>query len=433
MPSRQAMILGATTLVFLAGVPVAALAQSNPFAAASTLPFQAPPFDKIKDSDYQPAFEQGMREELAEIKAIAHNPAPPTFENTIVAMEKSGRMLDRVNEAFNAVVQANTNATLDRVQVEETPRLAAHHDAIYLNPKLFARVKAIHDERATLKLDPESRMLLTVSYETFVRAGANLSDADKTRLRAINTEEATLETTFEQKLVAGTKAGAFITAHRSDLAGLTDAEVAAAAHDADSRGLTGQYVIPLQNTTQQPLLVSLTDRGVRKQLFDDSWTRTEKGDANDTRATILRIATLRAEKAELLGYPNYAAYVLADQMAKTPQAVSRFLDQLVGPTAAKAADEARQIQAAIDKGGQTFKLAPWDWEMYSEQVRKEKYDLDQNALKPYFELNRVLEDGVFYAATRLYGITFKERHDIPVYQNDVRVFEVFDTDGSPLG
>ncbi|MGH7689672.1 MAG: dipeptidyl carboxypeptidase II, partial [Gemmatimonadaceae bacterium] len=176
------MILGATTLVFLAGVPVAALAQSNPFAAASTLPFQAPPFDKIKDSDYQPAFEQGMREELAEIKAIAHNPAPPTFENTIVAMEKSGRMLDRVNEAFNAVVQANTNATLDRVQVEETPRLAAHHDAIYLNPKLFARVKAIHDERATLKLDPESRMLLTVSYETFVRAGANLSDADKTRL-----------------------------------------------------------------------------------------------------------------------------------------------------------------------------------------------------------------------------------------------------------
>ncbi len=433
MPRIHVLILSTATVALFAGLPAVATGQGNPFAKPSTLPFQAPPFDKIKDSDYQPAFEQGMREQLAEIEAIANDPAPPTFANTIVAMEKSGRMLARVNEAFNAVVQANTNPTLDRVQAEETPRLAAHHDAIYMNPKLFARVKAIYAERAKLELDPESRMLLKVYADTFVRAGAGLSDADQARLRQINKEDATLETAFEQKLIAGTKAGAFVTDKRSDLAGLTDAEIAAAAHDAENRGLKGQYLIPLQNTTQQPLLVSLTDRAVRKRIFDNSWTRTERGDSNDTQATIARIAELRAEKAKLLGYPSYAAYVLADQMAGTPQAVYKFLDQLIAPTAAKAADEAKQIQAAIDRDGKSFTLEPWDWEMYSQQVRKEKYDLDQNQLKPYFELDRVLHDGVFYAANKLYGVTFKERQDIPVYQQDVRVFEVFDHDGSPLG
>ncbi len=434
MPNLHVMIVGAASLAFAAAVPAVARAQrANPFAAPSTLPFQAPPFDQIRDTDYQPAFEQGMRQQMAEIDAIANSSAAPTFENTIVAMEKSGRMLDRVYEAFNGVVQANTNPTLDSVQAVVTPQLAAHHDAIYLNAKLFARVKAIYGERSKLDLDPESRMLLRVYYETFVRAGANLSDADKARLREINTEEASLTTAFEQKLIAGTKAGAFVTDKRSDLAGLTDAEIAAAAQNARSRGLEGKYLIPLQNTTQQPLLAVLTDRGVRKQIFENSWLRTERGDANDTRATILRLAKLRAEKAKLLGYPDYASYVLANQMAKTPQAVDTFLDQLVAPTAAKAADEARQVQATIARDGKSFQLEPWDWEMYSEQVRKTRYDLDQNELKPYFVLDSVLKNGVFYAATRLYGITFERRHDIPVYQKDVMVFEVFDHDGSPLG
>jgi peptidyl-dipeptidase Dcp len=434
MPSIRTLLLGATAAAALAVCASAAPApQDNPFAAPSTLPFHAPPFDKIKDSDYQPAFEQGMKQQLAEIQQIADNSAAPTFENTIVAMEKSGRMLDRVSETFFNVVQANTNPTLDKIQTAEAPKLAAHQDAIYLNPKLFTRVKAVYEQRDKLHLDPESQQLLKIYYMQFVHAGANLSDADKARLREINKQDATLETAFQQKLVAATKAGALVVDNKSDLEGLSEQEIAAAADAAKARGMSGKYVIPLQNTTQQPLLVSLTNRDVRQKLFNNSWTRTEKGDANDTRDIITKLAQLRAEKAKLLGYPNYAAYVLYDQMAKTPEAVQKFLGQLVGPTARKAADEAKQIQAAIDQGGKHFDLKPWDWEMYSEKVRKAKYDLDQNQLKPYFEMNKVLHDGVFFAANKLYGITFKERHDLPVYQPDVRVFDVIDKDGSQLG
>jgi len=432
MHRTRSILLGAACLAVLSFSAAAAPA-ANPFATASTLPLHAPPFDKIKDSDYQPAFEAGMKQQLAEIARIANSKAKPTFKNTIVAIEKSGRMLDRVSSSFFAVVQANTDDTLDKVQSEEAPKLAAHGDAIFLNAKLFARVKAVYDKRELLKLDPESMQLLNVYYLQFIHAGANLSDADKETLRGINKQDATLEASFQQKLVAGAKAGAFVTDDKAKLAGLSDEEIAAAAKAAEDRKLAGKFVIPLQNTTQQPLLVSLTDRGVREQIFGNSWTRTEKGDANDTRAMISEIAQLRAQKAKLLGYPNYAAYVLYDQMAKTPEAVQNFVAQLVPPTAAKAADEAKQIQAAIDASGTHFDLKPWDWEMYSEKVRKAKYDLDQNELKPYFELDKVLQDGVFYAANRLYGITFKERHDIPVYQSDVRVFDVFDQDGSQLG
>ncbi|MEI9988922.1 MAG: M3 family metallopeptidase [Rhizomicrobium sp.] len=432
---RLAKIVLATTALgaVLAASSAATDAPANPFSAPSTLPLQAPPFDKIKDTDYEPAFLEGMRQQRAEIDAIANNPAAPTFENTVVAIEKSGRMLERVAQAFNAVVGANTNDTLDKVQSAIAPKLAEHQDAINLDPKLFARVKALYDTRDTLKLDPESLQLLNVYYLQFVHAGANLSGADKTALMDINQRDATLETNFQQKLLAGTKAGALVVDTKEELAGLSDQEIAAAASAAEARGLKGKYLIPLQNTTQQPLLVSLSDRAVREKLFDNSWTRTEKGDANDTRAIIAEIAQLRARKAKLLGYPSYADYVLYDQMAHTPQAVQAFLGQLVPATAAKAADEAKQIQAAIDKDGKHFDLKPWDWERYAEQVRREKYDLDQNALKPYFELNNVLENGVFYAATRLYGITFKERHDIPVYHPDVRVFDVIDKDGSQLG
>ena len=436
MNRMRSFYLGATAFAVLAAYSTPAFeaaAPANPFAQPSALPLHAPPFDKIKDSDYQPAFEQGMKEQIAEVDQIGGNKAAPTFENTIVALEKSGRMLDRVSQAFFGVVQANTNDTLDKTQAAVAPKLAAHQDAITLNAKLFARVKAVYDQRAKLKLDGESMQLLTIDYLQFIHAGANLSDTDKKRLMEINKEDASLETAFQQKLVAASKAASFITANKADLAGLSDAEIAAAAKAGEDHKLAGKYLIPQQNTTQQPVLASLTDRAVREKIFDNSWTRTEKGDANDTRATISELAKIRAEKAKLLGYPNYAAYVLYDQMAKTPEAVEKFIAQLVPATGAKAADEGKQIQAMIDKSGKHFDLKPWDWEMYSEKVRKAKYDLDQSELKPYFELNKVLKDGVFYAANQLYGITFKERHDIPVYQPDVRVFDVMDKDGSQLG
>jgi len=433
MPRLRTLCLGATAVWMIATAAEAALPDSNPFAHESTLPYQAPPFDKIRDSDYQPAFEEGMRQQIAEIDAIANNSAPATFENTIVAMEKSGRMLDRVSLTFSGVVQANTNDALDKVQTEEAPKLAAHADAIFLNPKLFARVKAVYDARDSLHLDPEAAQVLKLYYMQFVHSGALLSDADKDKLRQLNKRDATLETAFQQKLVAAAKAGGLVVDNKADLAGMSDQEIAAAAEAAKARKLDGKFVTPLQNTTQQPALQDLANRDIREKLFRNSWTRTEKGDANDTRAIISELAQIRAQKAKLLGYPNYAAYVLYDQMANTPDKVLNFMGQLVGPLAEKTAAEARENQAAIDASGEHFKLQPWDWERYSEKVRKAKYDVDDSQVKPYFELNNVLENGVFYAAHQLYGITFKERKDIPVYQPDVRVFEVFDKDGSQLG
>ncbi len=420
-------------LLTLCATAALTAAWAGPFDAPSPLPYHAPQFDKIKDSDYAPAFALGIKQQEAEIDAIAGNAAAPTFDNTIAAMEKSGRMLDRVSNTFFNIQQANTNPALDKVQNDVAPLLAAHQDAIYLNAKLFARVKAIYDARASLKLDGEAMQLLTIYYRQFQHAGANLSDADKSKLRDINKRDASLEATFQQKLVAATKAGALVLDSKAQLAGLSDDQIATAAREAQSRGLKGKFVIPLQNTTQQPLLLSLANRDVREKLYNARWTATEKGDKNDTRATIAEIAQLRAQKAKLLGYPDFASYTLYDQMAHTPAKVNSFLTQLVAPAGAKAKEEARLIQAAIDKSGPHFDLKPWDWERYADKVQKERYDLDDSALRPYFELNNVLQNGVFYAANRLYGITFKERHDLPVYQPDVRVFEVFDKDGTTLG
>jgi len=404
---------------------------ANPFYAPSTLPFQAPPFDKIKDSDYQPAIDAGMAEQLKEAEAIANNAAPPSFENTVVALEKSGRLLDRVMEVFNCVTGANTDDALQNVQAYEAPRLAATRDAVYLNPKLFARIKAVYDKRAGLHLDPESLRLVEWDYQEFVHAGANLSPADQEKLKKLNEEDSTLENAFQTKLLAAAKAGAYSTDNAAALAGLSPGQLAAAAQKAQDLKQKG-WVLPLQNTTQQPELADLTDRGTRQAIFEDSWNRAERGGDNDTRATIARLAELRAQKAALLGFPNYAAWTLTDQMAKTPQAAIDFVNALVPASTARAAEEAKDIQALIDKQNGGFKLKPWDWEFYSEQVRKARYDLDESEIKPYFELNNVLQNGVFYAAHQLYGISFKERHDLPVYQPDVRVFEVFDADGKPL-
>jgi peptidyl-dipeptidase Dcp len=421
-------VSSAVSPAFAAG---ASFGPSNPFYAASTLPFQAPPFDKIKDSDYQPAIEAGMAQQLVEMKAIADNPAAPTFENTLVAMEKTGQLFDRVMQVFSGVTGANMNPVLQKVQDIEAPRLAAHDDAIYLDSKLFHRVETIYNERNSLKLDPESLKLVDYYYKKFVHSGANLSDADKVKLKKLNEEESTLSNAFITKLLAATKDAAFVTTDKAALTGLSDAQIAGAEAAAKERKREG-WALPLQNTTQQPDLVSLSDRGTRKALFENSWTRAERGGANDTRATIARLAQVRAEKAKLLGYPNFAAWTLENQMAKTPEAALKFMNDLVPAATAKVATEAKDIQAVIDsqKGG--FTLQPWDWEFYSEQVRKARYDLDEAQVKPYFELNNVLENGVFYAANQLYGLTFKERKDIPVYNPDVRVFEVFDADSKPL-
>ena len=428
------MAMGAAASATAASAPAAG---SNPFFTASTLPFQAPPFDKITDADYQPAIDEGMQRQLAEIEQIANNPQPATFENTYVAMEKSGVMLSRVLQVFGAVAGANTDATLQKVQEIEAPRLAALSDAMYLNDKLFQRVKKVYDERNTLKLDPESQRLIEVVYKKFVHRGAQLSAADKAKLKALNKEESTLSTLFTNKLLAATKKAALVVDDKAQLAGLSDAEIAAAAQAAKDRGLAGKWVLTLQNTTQQPELQELTDRATRKALYEASWNRAERGDANDTRATIERLAQLRAEQAKLIGFPNYAAWKLDDQMAKTPATAIKFMQQLVPAATARARAEAADIQAQIDQDQKalkqpSFKLQPWDWNFYAEQVRKAKYDLDENQIKPYFELNNVLQNGVFYAANQLYGITFKERKDIPVYQPDVRVFEVFDKDGKSL-
>ncbi|MET4083371.1 peptidyl-dipeptidase Dcp [Pedobacter sp. UYP30] len=368
---------------------------SGVFAKPSTLAWEAPSFDKIKDGDFAPAFEAAMKQQQQEIDSVKNNAAAPNFENTILGIEKSGQYLGRVNRVFGLLTGANTNPTLQKLQEEIAPKQSANYDAIYLNSKLFARVKAVHNQKDSSKLDAESLRLVDYYYQKFTLAGANLSDADKAKLKTLNKEEAVLTSQFSNKLLAAGKG--------------------------------------LANTTQQPDLQDMANRSDREKLFSKSWNRAEMSDANDTRKTISRIAQIRGEQAKLLGFANYAAWKLQDQMAKTPEVVNAFLNDLVPAATAKAKAEEADIQTLIDKQKGGFKVQPWDWNFYAEQVRKAKYNIDENEIKPYFELNNVLEKGVFYAANQLYGITFKERKDLPVYQKDVRFFDVMDKDGSQLG
>jgi peptidyl-dipeptidase Dcp len=404
---------------------------ANPFYSPSTLPFHAPPFDRIKDEDYQPAIEAGMAQQLAEMQRIADSSAPPTFENTFVAMEKSGALLARALAAFGGVSDANTDPVLQKAKTALAPKRAAHADAIHFNKRLFQRIAAVYEKRAALKLDPESLRLVEVIHDEFVHAGANLPDADQAQLKKLNAEASTLSNGFSTKLLEAAKNGAYSTTDKAALGGLSEAQLSAAAAAAQNRKAEG-YLIPLQNTTQQPALASLRVRATREAIFQNSWHRAERGDSLDTRGSIARLAQIRAQRAKLLGYSSHAAWKLEDQMAKTPQAAREFMDALVPIATAKAANEAKDIQAAIDAQNGGFELQPWDWEFYAEQVRKAKFDLNDGDIKPFFEINHVLENGVFYAATELYGISFKERKDIPVYQPDVRVFEVFDTDGKSM-
>jgi peptidyl-dipeptidase Dcp len=409
----------------------ATLPASNPFATPSTLPFGTPDFSKIKDSDYLPAILAGMAQQKREVMAIANNPAPPTFANTIVALERSGSTLERAILAFFAVNGANTNDTLQATDTKTSPLLAAHSDFINLNPKLFARVKALHERESELGLNPEQAKLLDVYYKGMVHAGAELPPARQAQLKTINQQLSTLQTEFGQKLLAAAKAGALHVDDASALAGLSEQQLAAAQQAAKDRKVSG-YVLPLQNTTQQPLLDSLSSHATRQALFDASLNRAEKGDKNDTRAVVRRIAKLRADKAALFGEANWADYTLYDQMAKDRATAVGFLERLAPPVAAKERQEAADIRALASQQGANFEVTPADWNFYAEQIRKQRYAIDSDQLKQYFEFNKVLEDGVFYAANQLYGLTFKERKDIPTWSPDMRVFQVYDQDGKEL-
>jgi peptidyl-dipeptidase Dcp len=403
------------------------------FATDSTLPLHAPDFTKISDADFKPAFEQGMAIHQAEVQAIVANPAKPTFENTIVALERSGKMLGRVGTVFGALTGANTNDTLDAIDAEISPKLAAHSDAISLNPELFARVKAVYDQRATLGLDTEDAKLLEETYKGMVHAGAQLTAAQKEQVKAINSRLSTATTNFGQMLTQATKDAALVIADQAKLAGLSDADIEAAKKAAAERGVPGSYVIALQNTTQQPPLSTLKDRATREALFNASWNRAEQGGANDTRALVAEIVQLRAQKAALFGDPDWATYQMWDRMAKNPKTALDFMQQMVPALEATQRRDAAMLNAEIKASGQNFTVKPWDWAMYADKVKAKKYALDEEAVKPYFELTRVLEDGVFFAANRLYGLNFKRRTDLPVYNPDVWTYDVTDRDGSQLG
>ena len=435
MNRPQLLIVAASIALAHAAVAApsaAALDASNPFAKQSSLPLNYPAFDKIKDEHFLPAYAAGMRAQLREVDAIANSKAAPTFDNTIVAMERSGRLLDRVAAVFSNLQTANTNDRLDAIDREMSPKLAAHNDAIYLNPKLFQRVKTLHDKRAGLKLDAESLHLLERVYKEFVRAGANLSEADKQKLKAYNGEIASLQSEFSQRVLKEANASALVVGTREELAGMSEAEIAAAAAEAEKRGQKGQYAIAIVNTSSQPALATLTNRATRERLMQASLNRGSRGGEFDARELVLRLVKLRAERAALLGYPNYAAYSQELETAKNPAAVNKLLGELAGPAVNNAKKEAAEIQKVIDAEKGNFQVASWDWPIYQDKVRAAKYNFDENQLRPYFELNRVLVDGVFFAATKEFGITFKERKDLPVYDPDVRVFDVFDHDGKQL-
>jgi peptidyl-dipeptidase Dcp len=432
MRRPQLLIAAAGLALAYSACAAPALQASNPFAKVSPLPLHYPAFDKIRDEHFPPAFAAGMREQLREVASIANNPQAPTFDNTIVAMERSGQLLQRVAATFSNLHTANTNDRLDAIDRDMSPKLAAHTDAILLNPRLYQRVKALYDKRGTLGLDAEAAFLVERYHKDFVRAGARLSAADKGKLKAFNGEIATLQSEFAQRVLKEANASALVVDSRAELAGMLDAEIDVAAAEAKQRGLDGKFVIALTNTTGQAPLSTLTQRAVRERLLAASMARGSRAGEFDSRPLVLRLARLRAQRAALLGYPNYAAYALEDETARTPAAVNKLLAELAMPAVNNARKEAAEMQKIIDaeKGG--FKLAAHDWALYSDKVRAAQYNFDETRLKPYFEMNSVLVNGVFFAANKLYGLTFRQRTDLPVYNPDVLVYDVFDANGKQL-
>src|SRR2546428_1650580 len=426
-----AFFLSAQITTVSAPEPSAATAD-NPLLTESTLPYRVPPFDKIKDERFAPAIVAGMREQLKEVGAVANNSEKPTFDNTIVGLERTGRLLDRAERTFSNLNACNTNPEMQKIEQEMAPKLSAHRDAIHLNSKLFARVKELYDNRDRLGLDPESAYLLERYYKDFVRAGAKLSDSDKEKLKKINAELATLQTQFEQNVLKERNASSVVVDRKEELAGLTSDQMAGVVAAAKAEHKEGKFVIQLQNTTGQPLLGSLEDRHLRDRIMQTSLSRNSKCGEFGNLDTALRTAQLRAEKAKLLGYANWAAYQLEDQTAHDVPTVNKLLADLAPPAVANAKREAADMQKIVDQERGGFQIAACDWDFYSEKVRKAKYAFDESELRPYYELNHLIIDGVFYAAGKLYGLTFKERHDLPVFQPDVRGFEVYDRGGQTL-
>ena len=412
---------------------VGAVSDDNPFYTESTQPYQLPPFDRIEESHFLPAFERGMAEQLEEVAMIVGQSDLATFDNTLVALERSGVLLNRVAATFFNLSSADTNEALDQIQAEVAPRLAAHTDQILLNGRLFERVRSLYEARDTLGLDAEALGLVERHYVDFVRAGALLSEAEQERMQEINGEMAALQTSFTQNVLDGVNAAAIVVDDREQLSGLSEGEVAAAAAAANSRGLDGKYVIALLNTSGQPALSSLNDRALRERIMRASLARGSEDGDYDNRQVITRLAELRAERAVLLGYPNHAAYILDEQTAQTVTAVNDRLASLVPRAVANADREANDLQAMASTSAGDVELASWDWSYYTEMVRADRYDFDAAELRPYFEIDAVIENGVFYAANQLYGITFESRPDLLGYHPDVRVWEVFDQDGTPLG
>jgi len=400
----------------------------NPLLQKSALQYQAPDFRIIKDEHFKPAFEYGLKIATQEVEKIANNPAKPTFQNTVLALEISGEDLNRATDVFYNLTGSNTNPVLQAVESEYAPIFSSHNDKTFLNSKLYNRFKAIDLN----KLKGEDKKLTQYYLQKFELAGANLSEADKEKMKEINKELATLSTLFGNKLLTARKNGAVLFDNVADLDGLSTAEIEAAKQKAKEAGHENKYLIGLLNTTQQPLLVSLKNRATREKIFKASWYRAEKNDEGDTRELLEKIARLRLQKANLMGKKSFAEWKLQDQMAQNPKAAMELLAKIAAPAVAKAKVEAKEIQDLIDAQNGGFKLEAWDWNFYSEQVRKAKYDLDESQIKPYFELTTVLEKGVFFAAKQMYGITFKERKDLPVYNPDVKVYEVFDDKGTSI-
>ena len=403
------------------------------FASDSTLPFLAPDFSAISEDDYIPAFTQGMAIQKAEVQAIIDNPAAPTFANTIVALEKSGRMLDRVGNVFFALTGSNTTDRLTEIETEISPKLTAHYDSITLNPALFQRVKAVYDNRAAMAMTVEDAKLLENTYDGMVHAGALLTDAQREQVKSINSQLSTLTTDFSQRARNAMADQPVIFDTRAELAGLSEGDITAAANLATEKGYDGKFAIALQNTTQQPLLPAMENRAAREKLFNASYHRADGTTDIDTRMLIAQIAELRAQKAALFGEPDWASYAMWDRMAETPKTARDFLEQMVPALAATQRREAAMLNAAIAADGGDYTVKPWDWYRYANKIKAEQYDLDEDAVMEYFQIDKVLEDGVFYMANQLYGLNFERRTDLPVYHPDVSVYTVFDRDGSELG
>jgi peptidyl-dipeptidase Dcp len=404
----------------------------NPFFSESELPLGMPAFDRIGGGHFAPAFERGMAEEIEEVERIASSAEPPTFENTLVALERSGRLLRRARAVFNNLTSAHTNDTLEALRTEFAPKFSAHLDRIRLDPELFARIESVHERRTELGLTGEDLRLVERYRTDFVRAGAMLSVEEKERLRAMNSEIAELSTKFTQNVLSEVNDMAVVVDSIEHLAGLSEQEIAAAAREAEERGLPGRYVLPLLNTSGQPVLANLENRALRRRIHEASLSRGSRGGEYDNREIVSRVMRLRAERARLLGYPTHAAWVLEDETALTEDAVNTLLASLLPPSVRNARREAERLQQMIEAEGGNFELEPWDWAYYSERLRRAEYSYDESQLRPYFELSTVLEQGVFFAATELFGITFHERTDLPTYHPDVRVFEVHDADGELL-